>query len=132
MPLQRFTLTRYHDPSCTMWARTSNYANFHSSEQGTLPTSSLICKQAVPYRTCGNIYHPGVYTPKTRPLADSSMTIHITRQNPTISTIPTLLKPQHRSSPWSPHITTDGRPTLAILTQAKLNVIKMERLVRLS
>jgi hypothetical protein len=23
-----------------------------------------------------------------------------------------MLKPQHRSSPWSPHITTDGRPTL--------------------
>jgi hypothetical protein len=23
-----------------------------------------------------------------------------------------MLKPQHRSSPWSPHITMDGRPTL--------------------
>jgi hypothetical protein len=29
----------------------------------------------------------------------------------------------------TPHITTDGRPKLSILTQAKLNIIKMERLV---
>jgi hypothetical protein len=40
------------------------------------------------------------------------MTIHIIWWNPTISTIPTLLKPQHRSSPRSPHIMTGGRPTL--------------------
>jgi hypothetical protein len=82
------------------------------SEQGTLPTTSLISMQAVPYRTHGSTCCPRVSTPKTRSLADLSMTIHIMWWNPTISTILTLLKPQHRSSPWSPHITTDGRPTL--------------------
>jgi hypothetical protein len=37
----------------------------HSSEQGTLPTTSLISKQAVLYRTRGGTYYPGVSTPKT-------------------------------------------------------------------
>jgi hypothetical protein len=58
------------------WA--SNYAISHSSEQGTIPTSSLISKQAVPYQTRGDTYCPGVSTPMTQPLADSSMTNHIT------------------------------------------------------
>jgi hypothetical protein len=49
---------------------------FHSSEQGTLPTASLISKQVVPYQTCGGTCCPGVSTPKTRSLADSSMTNH--------------------------------------------------------
>jgi hypothetical protein len=49
---------------------------FHSSEQGTLPTASLISKQAIPYRTCGDTYCSGVSTPKTRSLADSTMTNH--------------------------------------------------------
>jgi hypothetical protein len=40
------------------------------------------------------------------------MANHITERNPTVSTIPTLLKQQHRSSPWSPHIMIDGRKTL--------------------
>jgi hypothetical protein len=48
----------------------------HSSEQGTLPTASLISKQVVPYQTCGGTCCPGVSTPKTRSLADSSMTNH--------------------------------------------------------
>jgi hypothetical protein len=78
----------------------------HSTEQGTLPTASLISNQAIPYRTRCGTYWPGVSTPKTRFLADSGITIHITWRNPT------LLKPQHRSSPQSPHITMDGRPTL--------------------
>jgi hypothetical protein len=50
----------------------------HSSEQGTLPTASLISKQAIPYRTHGGTYCPGVSTPKIRSLADLSITIHIT------------------------------------------------------
>jgi hypothetical protein len=50
----------------------------HSFEQGTLPTISLISKQVVPYQTRGDTYCPGVSTLKTRSLADSSMTIHIT------------------------------------------------------
>jgi hypothetical protein len=48
----------------------------HSSEQGTLPTASIISKQAIPYQTRGGTYYPGVSTPKTRSLADSSMTNH--------------------------------------------------------
>jgi hypothetical protein len=50
----------------------------HSSEQGTPPTASLISKQAVPYWTRGGTYCPGVSTPMTQSLADSSMTNHIT------------------------------------------------------
>jgi hypothetical protein len=91
------------------------------------PSSRWFCHT---YRTCGDTCCPSVSTPKTRSLADSCITNHISWRNPTISTIPTLLKPQHRSSPRSPHIMTDGRPTLSILIQAKLNIIKMERLVR--
>jgi hypothetical protein len=48
----------------------------HSSEEGTLLTASLISKQNVPYQTCGGTYCLGVSTPKTRSLADSSMTNH--------------------------------------------------------
>jgi hypothetical protein len=48
----------------------------HSSEQDTLPTSSLINKQVVPYRTHGGTCCPGMSTPKTWSLADSSMTNH--------------------------------------------------------
>jgi hypothetical protein len=48
----------------------------HSSEQDTLPTSSLISKQVVLYRTRGDTCCPRVSTPKTRSLADSSMTNH--------------------------------------------------------
>jgi hypothetical protein len=87
-------------------------SNSHSSEQGTLPIEPLISRQVVPYRTRGATYCPRVSTPKTRSLADSSMINHITGWNPTVSIIPTMLKTQHRSSPLSPHITTDGRPTL--------------------
>jgi hypothetical protein len=51
------------------------------------------------------------------------MTSHITWWNPTVYTIPTLLKSQYRSSPWSNHISMDGRPSLT-KTQAKLNIPK--------
>jgi hypothetical protein len=64
-----------------------------------------------------------VSTPKIRSLADSSMTNRITWRNPTISTIPSLLKPRHRSSPRSNHISPDGWPSLTE-TQAKLNITK--------
>jgi hypothetical protein len=73
--------------------------------------------------TCGGTCCPGVSTPMIQYLADSSMTSHITWWNPTVSAIPTLLKSQHRSSPWSNHISTDGRPSLT-KTQAKLNITK--------
>jgi hypothetical protein len=51
---------------------------FHSSEQGTHPTSPIISKQVVPYWTRDGTCCLGMSTPKTRPLADSSITIHIT------------------------------------------------------
>jgi hypothetical protein len=46
----------------------------HSSEQGTLPTASLISKQAIPYWTRGGTCCHRVTTPKIQSLADSSMT----------------------------------------------------------
>jgi hypothetical protein len=51
---------------------------FHSSEQGTLPTASLISRHDVPYRTRSGTCCPGVSIPKTWSLADLSMTNHIT------------------------------------------------------
>jgi hypothetical protein len=95
----------------------------HSTGHNTQPIVFLISKQAIPYRTCGGTCCPGVSTPKIQSLADSSMTNHSTRRNPNVSTIPSLLKPQHRSSPWSNHISTDGRPSLT-KTQTKLNITK--------
>jgi hypothetical protein len=58
-----------------------------------------------------------------RSLANLSMIYHITWRNSTVSTIPTLIKPQHRSSPRPNHISTNGRPSLT-KTQAKLNIRK--------
>jgi hypothetical protein len=72
----------------SMWAWVSNYTNFDLSEQDTLFTVPLISRQAVPYWTRGGTCCPGVSTPKTRSLANSSMTNHITWQNPTVSTNP--------------------------------------------
>jgi hypothetical protein len=95
----------------------------HSTEHDTQPTTYLISKQAVPYWTRGGTCCYGVSTPKIWSLADSSMTNYITYRNPTVSTTPTLLKSQHRSSQRSNHISTDGRPSLT-KTQAKLNITK--------
>jgi hypothetical protein len=87
----------------------------HSFKQRTLPTASLISKQAIPYWTCGGTCCPGVSTPKTRSLADSSMTNHkVWRWQPS-PPFQTLPKPHHRISLWSPHTTMDGRPTLLTL-----------------
>jgi hypothetical protein len=87
----------------------------HSSEQDTLSTTSWIIKQSIPYWTCGSTYCPGVSTPKTRSLADSSMTNHEPWRLQSSPPFETLLKPQHRISSRLPHIMTDGRPTLSIL-----------------
>jgi hypothetical protein len=95
----------------------------HSTEHDTPAIAYLISKQAIPNRTRGGICCPGVSTPKIRSLADSSMTNHITWRNPTFSSIPTLLEPQHQSSPRSKHISMDGRPSLT-KAQAKLNITK--------
>jgi hypothetical protein len=118
---------------CSMWFRqfTKNvtetdhkdWSHPHSTEHDTQPTAYLINKQAVPYWTRGSTCCPKVSTPKIQSLADSSMINHITWRNQTVSTIPTLLKPQHQSSPRSNHILMDGRPPLT-KTQEKLNITK--------
>jgi hypothetical protein len=94
-----------------------------STGQDTQPISYLISKQVIPYQTRGGTRCPRVSTPMIRSLADLSMTSHITWWNPIASTIPTVLKPQHRSSPGPNHISTDGRPSLT-KTEAKLNITK--------
>jgi hypothetical protein len=91
----------------------------HSSEQGTLPTTSLISKQVVLYRTRDGTCYPGVSTPKTRSLADSNMTNHKPWRSQPSPPFQTLLKPQHRTSQRSPHITTDGRLTLSALNTSQ-------------
>jgi hypothetical protein len=73
---------------CTMWFRqfTQNVTKTghkdkshpHSIEHNTQPIAYLISKQAIPYRTRGGTCCPGVSTPITRSLIDSSMTYHIT------------------------------------------------------
>jgi hypothetical protein len=115
-------VSRTNIPSCTMWFRQFTkyvtktdhkvWCHPYSTEHDTQPIAYLISKQVIPYRTCGGTCCPGVSTHKIRSLADSSMTNHITWQNPIVSTIPTLLKPWHRSSPRSNHISMDGRPSL--------------------
>jgi hypothetical protein len=121
-PLAVLRFPAQNGPSCTMWFRqfTKNviktdhkvWCHPHSTEHDTQHTTYLISKQVIPYRTCGGTCRPMVSTPKIRSLADSSMTNHITWRNSTVSTIPTLLKPQHQSSPRSNHISMDGRPSL--------------------
>jgi hypothetical protein len=103
--------------------------NSHSSEQDILPTTSLISKQAVPYRTHGDTCYPVVSTPMTQSLVDSSMTNHITRRIPTVSTIPNLA--QTTASKFTT-VTShhDGWKTNTLnIPQVKLNIIKMDRLV---
>jgi hypothetical protein len=103
--------------------------NSHSSEQGTLHTAALISKQAIPYRTCGGTYCPGVSTPMTRSLADSSMTYHLTWRIPTVSIIP------NHAQTTASNLTTvtshhDGCETNTLnIPQVKLNIIKMDSLV---
>jgi hypothetical protein len=126
-------VSRTNIPSCTIWfgqfiKYVTKYdhkvwCHPHSNEHDTHPIAYLISKEAVPYQTRGDTCYPRVSTPKIRSLVDSKMTNHTTWQIPAIPTIPTLLKPQHRSSPRLNHISTDGRPPLTI-AQAKLNITK--------
>jgi hypothetical protein len=133
VPLAELRFPAHSGPFCTMWFMqfTQNVTKTghtdrshpHSTERDTQPIAYLISKQAVPYQTRGGTCCPGVSTPKIWSLVDSSITSHITRWNPAVSTIPTLLKSQHQSSPWSIHISTDGRPSLT-KTKAKPNITK--------
>jgi hypothetical protein len=102
-----------------------------SSEQGTLPTASLISKRAVPYWTrCGTCCH-GVSTVMIRFFTDLRMTNHITWRIPTSF---------HHSKPCSKHSIEPHHSHLTSRrmddqhsqhsTQVKLNIIKMKRLVR--
>jgi hypothetical protein len=111
--------TRYHDPTCTSEPRRVTTPISHSSEQGTLHTATLISKQAVSHRTRGDTCCPWVSTPNTRSLADSSMTNHKPWRSQPSPPFQSLLKPQHRISPRSPHITTDGRLTLSTLNTSQ-------------
>jgi hypothetical protein len=130
-PLAVLRFPAHSDPFCTMWFRQFTYnvtqmghinrSHPHSIEHDTQPIAYLISKQVIPYRTRGGTCCPGVSTPKIRSLADSSMTSHITWRNSTVSTVSTLLKPQHRSFLGPNHISTDGRFSLT-RTQAKLNI----------
>jgi hypothetical protein len=60
----------------------------HTAEKDSQPTTALISKQVVPYWTHGGTCCPRVSTPKTRSLANLSMTNQITWRNPTVSTNP--------------------------------------------
>jgi hypothetical protein len=91
----------------------------HTSKKDSQPTTSLFSKQVIPYWTRGSTCCPGVSTPKTRPLADLSTTNHITDGIHPSPPFNPMLKPRHRSSPWSTHITTDGRPTLSTLNTSQ-------------
>jgi hypothetical protein len=118
------------EPSCTLWIR-SLCVFPHTIEQDSHPTTSLISKQDVPYRTRGDTCCPRVSTPKTQSLADSSMTNRNTWWNPTVSTILNL------AQTTSSNLTTvtshhDGWKTNTLNTQLKpkLSIIKMEDLYK--
>jgi hypothetical protein len=61
----------------------------HTTEQDSQAIAALISKHVVPYWTRGGTCCPKVSTPKIRSLADLSMTNHISRWKPSVSTIPT-------------------------------------------
>jgi hypothetical protein len=111
--------TQYHSITKVSRGTHGTMPNSHSSEQGTLPTASLISKQVVPYRTCGGTCCPMVSTPKTQSSIDSSMTNHKLWRSQLSPPFQTLHHDGHRASPRSPHITTDGRPTLSTLNTSQ-------------
>jgi hypothetical protein len=111
--------TLYHDPSCTMWTWANDHATSHSSKQGTLPTTSLISKQAITYQTHGGTCCPEVSTPKIQSLVYSSKTNHKPWRLQPSPPFQTLLKQRHQTSPRSPHTTTDGRLTLSTLSTSQ-------------
>jgi hypothetical protein len=84
-PLVMLRFPAQNVPSCTMWFSqftkyvTKTYHKVwyhpHSTEHDTQPTSYLISKQGVPYRTRGGTCCPRVSTPKIRSLVDSSLQV---------------------------------------------------------
>jgi hypothetical protein len=89
VPTHSAKISSWFEPLLHLMDHITSCAFLHTAEQDSQPTTSLIGKQSVPYQTCGSTCCSGVYTPKTRSLADSSLTNHITQQNPSVSTIPT-------------------------------------------
>jgi hypothetical protein len=73
-PLAVLRFPAQSDPSGTMWFRRFTkyvtktdhklWCRPHSIEHDTQPTTYLISKQAIPYRTCDGTCCPGVSTPK--------------------------------------------------------------------
>jgi hypothetical protein len=124
-PLAMLRFPAHSDLFYTMWFRQfkqnvtkadhQDRSHPHSTEHDTQPIAYLISKQAVSYRTRGGTCCPGVSTPKIRSLADSSMTKYITCRFQPSPPFQTLLKPQHRISSQSSHITTNERPRLSTL-----------------
>jgi hypothetical protein len=128
-PLTVLRFPTHSGPFCGMWFRqfTQNVTKTdhkdrshpHSSEHDTQPIAYLISKQVVPYRSRDGTYCPGVCTPITQFLVDSSMTKHKPWRSQPSLPFQTLHKPQHRISLRSPHVTTDGRPTLSTLNTSQ-------------
>jgi hypothetical protein len=129
MTLQRFTIGRMLGlpkvvrdttaPLAPYEPRRVTTPIFHSSEQGTLSTTSIFSKQVISHQTRGDTCCPEVSTLNTRSLEDSSMTNNKSWRSQPSPSFQTLLKPQHRISSRSPHITTDGRPTLSTLNTSQ-------------
>jgi hypothetical protein len=102
----------------------------HSSEQGTLPTASLISKQVVPYQKCGSPCCPGVSTPDSvLSRFEHDKPHHLTDSNHLHHSKPCL---NHSTEPHHGHLTSQWMEDQHSQhsTQVKLNIIKMERLVR--
>jgi hypothetical protein len=71
-----------------------------------------------------------VSTPMTRSLADSSMTNHITRRIPTVSTIPNLAQTTALNLTTVTSHHDEWKTNTLNIAQVKLNIKKMDRLAR--
>jgi hypothetical protein len=89
-PVCSAKVSSYIEPLLHLVDHIMFYVFPHTTEQDSQLTSILISKQAIAYQTLGGTCCPRVPTPKISILADLSMTNHISRWNPTISTIPNL------------------------------------------
>jgi hypothetical protein len=86
VPVCSANVSSWLEPLLHLVHQITSYVFPHTTKQDSLPTASLISRQAVPYRTRGGTCCPGVFTPKTRSSVGLS---HITWQNPAVSTITT-------------------------------------------
>jgi hypothetical protein len=128
--------TQYHSIAKVSWGSRGTTAplapcepggvttpNSHSSDQGTLPTTSLTSRQAVPYWTHGSTCCFGYLLLWLSPYQISARQTTSPDEFEPSPPFQTLLKPQHQTSPRSNHISTDWRPNTLTKTQAKLNII---------